>query len=107
MNYHYIGGNAHIYGSAPDKQLFGGNYSLANESGLFDSQDPDNWMFTQPGIALVGSTHLIEIAYHCPVVNQLDTGNWITGGGYNAVTGWNLHKIINNATTWWVSFYSV
>lgn len=39
-----------------------------------------------------------------PVVNYLDTGNWITGGGYNGYAGWNLYNFLNNTTTWWGVF---
>lgn len=61
-------------------------------------------MFIQTAFTFVGSTHLIEIAYHQSVVNQLDTGNWITGGGYNGYSGWNLYAYLNNTTTWWGVF---
>lgn len=104
MNYHYLGGNAHIYGFAPDQQLFGGYYPWANESGLFADHAPDNGMFQGTVFTFVGSTHLIEIAYHLPVINDVDTTNWITGGGYNAARGWNLHVVVNNATTRWGVF---
>lgn len=73
-------------------------------SGLFINHVPDNGMWLDFMIVYVGSTHLIEIAYHCPVVNRLDTANWITGGGYNGYAGWNLYNMGINATTWWGVF---
>lgn len=104
MNYHDIGVNAHIYGFAPDKQIFGGWSTWNNMCGLFTHFVPDNGMFIQTAFTYVGSTHLIEIAYHLPVINQADTTNWITGGGYNGYVGWNLHYELNNVTTWWGIF---
>lgn len=71
---------------------------------MFVSHAPDNGMFIQTAFTLVGSTHLIEIAYHQSVVNYLDTTNCITGGGYNGYAGWNLYGYLNNTTTWWGVF---
>ena len=104
MNYHYFGENGHIYGFAPDQQLFGAVFSWDNMSGLFINHVPDNGMWLDFMIVYVGSTHLIEIAYRVPVINRLDTANWITGGGYNGQVGWNFKTYINNLTTWWGIF---
>ena len=71
---------------------------------MFASHAPDNGMFDGTAFTHVGSTHLIETAYHVPVINYLDTGYWITGGGYNGYVGWNLHGVVNNETTWWGVF---
>lgn len=71
---------------------------------MFANHAPDNGMFDGTAFTHVGSTHLIEIAYHVPVINYLDTGYWITGGGYNGYLGWNLQGVVNNETTWWGVF---
>ena len=59
MNYHNVGVNGHIYGFAPDQQLFGGDHRWVNEWGLIASHAPDKGMFDGTSFTYVGSSHLI------------------------------------------------